>query len=188
MPAMGVQLGLQPPRLAGRPLPGRIGARTPVSVPSVGHGMRARFPSFTGLHARVTPALRRPNPKCVQWVPLAPGQGTRLQAVEGHLGSFSGVPEAQGLFNPENDKDACGVGFVGQLSKIPSRKIVLDALEMLVRLKHRGACGCEENTGTFTHSPRPASRLASHRRLGNRLAQASKSKLGARALVCFFVF
>jgi hypothetical protein len=60
----------------------------------------------------------------------------------------SDVPEAKGLFNPENDKDACGVGFVADLSKEHSRKTVSDALEMLVRMKHRGACGCEANTGT----------------------------------------
>lgn len=59
----------------------------------------------------------------------------------------SDIPEAQGLFNPENDKDACGVGFVAELSKEPSRKTVSDALEMLVRMTHRGACGCEVNTG-----------------------------------------
>lgn len=59
----------------------------------------------------------------------------------------SDIPEAKGLFNPENDKDACGVGFVADLSKEHSRKTVSDALEMLVRMKHRGACGCEENTG-----------------------------------------
>jgi hypothetical protein len=59
----------------------------------------------------------------------------------------SDIPEARGLFNPENDKDACGVGFVADLSMEHSRKTVSDALEMLVRMKHRGACGCEENTG-----------------------------------------
>lgn len=39
-----------------------------------------------------------------------------------------------GLFNPDNDKDACGVGFVGELSKKPTRSCVKDALEMLVRM------------------------------------------------------
>ena len=59
----------------------------------------------------------------------------------------SDVPESKGLFNPSNDRDSCGVGFVAELSKSPSRKTITDALEMLVRMKHRGACGCEENTG-----------------------------------------
>ncbi|KIZ01899.1 glutamate synthase (NADPH/NADH) [Monoraphidium neglectum] len=40
-----------------------------------------------------------------------------------------------------------GVGFVGELSKQPSRRCVTDALKMLERMTHRGACGCEENTG-----------------------------------------
>jgi len=57
------------------------------------------------------------------------------------------VPEAQGLFDPAGDRDACGVGFVGELNKTPTRGNVVQALEMLVRMTHRGACGCEENTG-----------------------------------------
>jgi glutamate synthase domain-containing protein 1 len=36
---------------------------------------------------------------------------------------------------------------VGELSKVPTRANVVQALEMLVRMTHRGACGCEENTG-----------------------------------------
>lgn len=63
------------------------------------------------------------------------------------MSKHSAVPEAQGLFDPNNDKDACGVGFVAELSKQPSRKTVADALEMMVRMTHRGACGCEVNTG-----------------------------------------
>jgi hypothetical protein len=39
------------------------------------------------------------------------------------------------------------VGFVAQLSKGASRSVVADALKMLARMSHRGACGCEENTG-----------------------------------------
>nr|QKY14997.1 glutamate synthase 1 [NADH] chloroplastic isoform X1 (GOSHI) [Polytomella parva] len=57
------------------------------------------------------------------------------------------IPPAAGLFNPENDKDACGVGFVGELSRQANRKCVTDALTMLIRMTHRGACGCESNTG-----------------------------------------
>lgn len=62
--------------------------------------------------------------------------------------SFSSVPQKSlGLYDPRLDKDSCGVGFVAELSKQPSRKTVTDALEMLIRMAHRGACGCEENTG-----------------------------------------
>jgi glutamate synthase (NADPH/NADH) len=52
-----------------------------------------------------------------------------------------------GLYDPSFDKDSCGVGFVAELSAQPNRKIVTDAIEMLERMAHRGACGCEENTG-----------------------------------------
>ncbi|KAK4793540.1 hypothetical protein SAY86_023975 [Trapa natans] len=62
--------------------------------------------------------------------------------------SLSAVPEKPlGLYDPKFDKDSCGVGFVAELSGQSSRKTVTDALEMLVRMSHRGACGCETNTG-----------------------------------------
>eukprot|EP00897_Mesotaenium_endlicherianum_P000426 jgi/Mesen1/10384/ME000081S09774 len=61
---------------------------------------------------------------------------------------LSKVPEKPlGLYDPTMDKDSCGVGFVAELSKKPTRKTVTDALEMLIRMAHRGACGCEVNTG-----------------------------------------
>ena len=59
----------------------------------------------------------------------------------------SAVPPAQGLFQPANDVDSCGVGFVGELSRVNSRATVTDALTMLYRMSHRGACGCESETG-----------------------------------------
>lgn len=62
--------------------------------------------------------------------------------------SFSAVPDKpMGLYDPAFDKDSCGVGFVAELNGQSSRKTVTDALEMLVRMTHRGACGCEANTG-----------------------------------------
>lgn len=61
----------------------------------------------------------------------------------------SAVPPAQGLFDPSMDRDSCGVGFVAELSRKPARSVVTDALKMLERMTHRGACGCESNTGEF---------------------------------------
>ncbi|EHA8586599.1 glutamate synthase 1 [Cocos nucifera] len=62
--------------------------------------------------------------------------------------SLSQVPEkALGLYDASFDKDSCGVGFIAELSAEYSRKTVADAIEMLVRMSHRGACGCETNTG-----------------------------------------
>jgi len=53
-----------------------------------------------------------------------------------------------------------GVGFVGELSKQPSRRCVTDALKMLDRMSHRGACGCEENTGAASPGVRYAVRCS----------------------------
>ncbi len=56
-------------------------------------------------------------------------------------------PPAQGLYNPTAEHDACGVGFVVHIKGVRSHDIVQKALQVLVNLEHRGACGCEENTG-----------------------------------------
>ncbi len=58
-----------------------------------------------------------------------------------------GVPRAQGLYDPRNEKDSCGVGFVAHIKGERSHQIILDANEVLLNMTHRGACGCEENTG-----------------------------------------
>ncbi|MDX2019263.1 MAG: glutamate synthase large subunit [Deltaproteobacteria bacterium] len=57
------------------------------------------------------------------------------------------IPEKQGLYDPANEHDACGVGFVVDMNGRKSHKIVENACEVLKNLGHRGACGCEENTG-----------------------------------------
>ena len=61
--------------------------------------------------------------------------------------SFRTFPKKHGLYDPAYEKDSCGVGFVANMKGIPDHQIVLDALEMLVRMEHRGGCGCEPNTG-----------------------------------------
>ncbi|HTI99039.1 MAG TPA: glutamate synthase large subunit [Dongiaceae bacterium] len=58
-----------------------------------------------------------------------------------------GLPPAQGLYDPQFEHDACGVGFVVDMKGRKSHQIVSDALQILVNLDHRGACGCEPNTG-----------------------------------------
>ena len=58
-----------------------------------------------------------------------------------------GFPEKQGLYDPSNEKDSCGVGFVANLNGEPTHQNVIDALEMLGKMEHRGGCGCEPNTG-----------------------------------------
>src|SRR4051812_20495132 len=54
---------------------------------------------------------------------------------------------ARGLYNPAFEHDACGVGFVVDIKGRKSHTIVSQALTILKNLLHRGACGCEENTG-----------------------------------------
>ena len=57
------------------------------------------------------------------------------------------LPEAQGLYDPRAEHDACGVGFVVHMKGQRSHDIVRKALSVLINLEHRGACGCEANTG-----------------------------------------
>ncbi|RSX55991.1 glutamate synthase [Bifidobacterium dolichotidis] len=55
--------------------------------------------------------------------------------------------DPQGLYDPRAEHDACGVGMVTTLNRVPERRIIDDAIEVLVNLDHRGAVGAEENTG-----------------------------------------
>ncbi|HTB83475.1 MAG TPA: glutamate synthase large subunit [Candidatus Sulfotelmatobacter sp.] len=57
------------------------------------------------------------------------------------------APEKQGLYDPQFEHDACGLGFVVNIKGKKSHQMVSDALKILVNLDHRGACGCEANTG-----------------------------------------
>src|SRR5512138_203678 len=61
--------------------------------------------------------------------------------------SVFGPPPAQGLYDPANEHDACGFGFVVDLKARASHDIVLKALQVLSNLEHRGATGSEKNTG-----------------------------------------
>ncbi len=58
-----------------------------------------------------------------------------------------GFPAKHGLYDPANEKDSCGVGFVAHIKGQRSHQIVLDADTVLRSMDHRGACGCEVNTG-----------------------------------------
>ncbi|NCJ08368.1 glutamate synthase large subunit [Synechococcales cyanobacterium C] len=57
------------------------------------------------------------------------------------------IPLAQGLYDPQLEHDACGVGFVVHMKGKQSHEIVEQGLTILLNLDHRGACGCEPNTG-----------------------------------------
>ena len=56
-------------------------------------------------------------------------------------------PPSGGLYDPAYEHDACGIGFVVNIKGHKSHAVVAQALTVLNNLMHRGACGCEENTG-----------------------------------------
>ena len=57
------------------------------------------------------------------------------------------LPPKQGLYDPQFEKDACGVGFVAHIKGKKSHELVQQGLKILNNLDHRGACGAEVNTG-----------------------------------------
>src|SRR5665213_3352550 len=56
-------------------------------------------------------------------------------------------PQAEGLYDPRYEHDACGVGFVVNIKGRRSHSVVARGLQVLINLQHRGACGREKNTG-----------------------------------------
>ncbi|MFL5409699.1 MAG: glutamate synthase large subunit, partial [Myxococcales bacterium] len=59
----------------------------------------------------------------------------------------AGPPPRQGLYDPALEHDSCGFGFVADIKGRPSHEIVMQALEVLLNLEHRGATGAEKDTG-----------------------------------------
>ncbi len=92
------------------------------------------------------------------------------------------LPPKQGLYDPEFEKDACGVGFIAQIKGIPSHQIVLDADTILQNMDHRGACGCETNTGDgsgiLCGMPHGFMRKVAKRDLGVELPEPGKYSAG----------
>src|ERR1700686_961195 len=93
------------------------------------------------------------------------------------------IPAKQGLYDPQYEHDSCGVGFVVDLKGRKTHKLIRDAITALLNLSHRGACGCEDNTGAEAgiDLPEPgqygvgaffASPIFSQREFGKRLFEA----------------
>ncbi len=57
------------------------------------------------------------------------------------------LPEAQGLYSPENEHENCGIGFVAHIKGKPSHDIVKRGLEVLRNMDHRGAMGADNSSG-----------------------------------------
>ena len=58
-----------------------------------------------------------------------------------------GLPEKQGLYDPRNEHDSCGVGFVANIKGLKSHDIIRQGLQILVNLDHRGAVGADPLVG-----------------------------------------
>ena len=110
---------------------------------------------------------------------------------------FSSLPPSEGLYDPAYEHDSCGVGFVAHIKGKRSHQILLDAEEVLRNMDHRGACGCEANTGDgagiltalpheFLHArrpPRPEGRAA-RRRASSPPASSSCRPIEAERAKC----
>jgi glutamate synthase (NADPH/NADH) large chain len=92
------------------------------------------------------------------------------------------LPPAQGLYDPEQERDACGVGFIAHIKGVPSHQNVIDADTILQNMDHRGACGCEPNTGDgsgiLCGLPHKFLRKVAQRDLGVDLPEAGRFAAG----------
>jgi glutamate synthase (NADPH/NADH) large chain len=106
--------------------------------------------------------------------------GTKMQA--GNTVSHAhGLPEAQGLYQPSKEHDACGLGLVANIKGEKSHQIVQDGLKVLLNLEHRGAVGADplagDGAGILVQIPH-AFFKAEAERLGFRLPAAGAYGVG----------
>jgi glutamate synthase (NADPH/NADH) large chain len=78
---------------------------------------------------------------------LLTGHRRLASGKDGQTASPSGLPPAQGLYDPHNERDACGIGFVANIHNRKSHKIIEDGLRILENLEHRGAVGADPKAG-----------------------------------------
>jgi glutamate synthase (NADPH) large chain len=67
------------------------------------------------------------------------------------------LPPTRGMYDPSLERDACGLGFVADLRRPPTHDVVQKGIEILRRLAHRGAAGCDpctsDGAGILMHIP-----------------------------------
>ncbi|RCI03903.1 glutamate synthase [NADH] [Rhizopus stolonifer] len=94
----------------------------------------------------------------------------------------SSIPKAQGLYDPEYEKDACGVGFIVHVKGLRSHKILKDASEVLCNMTHRGASGADirdgDGAGVMTAIPHQYFINETSRELGVTLPEEGKYAVG----------
>jgi glutamate synthase (NADPH/NADH) large chain len=87
-----------------------------------------------------------------------------------------------GLYDPAFEHDSCGVGFIAHIRGQRSHSIIRDAAEALRNMDHRGACGCEANTGDgagmLTALPDELFREEARRLFGRELPEVGKYAVG----------
>src|SRR5207302_10918756 len=106
-------------------------------------------PSTCSAKRRTPPPPARPVPATAPRTGTRTAVATARPATPGGPCDMSqyGLPPKQGLYDPQYEHDACGVGFVVDLKGRKSHALVEQAIQVLLNLQHRGACGCEKNTG-----------------------------------------
>ncbi|MBM3521292.1 MAG: hypothetical protein FJX63_11115, partial [Alphaproteobacteria bacterium] len=58
-----------------------------------------------------------------------------------------GLPDAQGLYDPAREHDACGIGLIANIGNVKSHRMIADGLAILKNLEHRGAVGADPKAG-----------------------------------------
>ena len=77
----------------------------------------------------------------------APVESDKVELSEADQRPLARFPQKQGMYDPQFERDACGMGFVVDVQGRPSHQIIQQALTVLERLTHRGAKGAEATTG-----------------------------------------
>ena len=135
---------------------GSMGARLPFQLVFYCAG------SFLGFRALVTD-----DENCIQFMHLYDSErivfSTRPHLLALTLSTnpmrYQGLPPKQGLYDPQLEKDSCGIGFIAHIKGKRSHQMVEDGLTILNNLAHRGACGCDPRTGD---GARPVDSAAAH--------------------------
>lgn len=70
-----------------------------------------------------------------------------MSDIENNTSWAQSIPQKQGLYDPEFEKDACGVGFMVHVKGVRSHKILSEASSILCNMTHRGASGADIRDG-----------------------------------------
>jgi hypothetical protein len=98
------------------------------------------LPSRTRSLRHVRLATARATPQLARWYTTEKIINHRLKTSLSALTPNKGIPAT--LYDATQERENCGVGMVASLKSVASRKVVMDANEMLVRMSHRGGVGC----------------------------------------------